>query len=179
MIKISSQFRLATDGLRFFSKPARSFPGTKTHRTFLVGLYTSWSMAALWRITYRNDLNTRPRFNIKMSSYRYRKYPCGDKMVLRSSYLQNGFSYTGKMISLYWIEAQVAAHGLIWRNYKHDFAKFYKTGTCLWKDFPGCIKEFCIFTVAYLSLKWCHQLDHWHFLHIHQGTVNIFHSLNF
>ena len=47
-----------------------------------------------------------PWFNIKMSSYRYRKYHCGDKTVVRSSYLHNGISYTGKMASLYWIRAQ-------------------------------------------------------------------------
>ena len=42
-------------------------------------------------------------FNIKMSSYQYRKSHCGEKMVIRSSYLHNGISYTGKMASLYWI----------------------------------------------------------------------------
>ena len=31
---------------------------------------------------------------------------CGDKTILRPSYLHNGISYTGKMSSLYWIEAQ-------------------------------------------------------------------------
>ena len=47
-----------------------------------------------------------PRFNIKMSSYQYRKSHCGDKTVVRSSYLHNGISYTGKMLFLYWIGAQ-------------------------------------------------------------------------
>ena len=46
-----------------------------------------------------------PWFNIKMSSYQYRKSHCGDKTVVRSSYLHNGISYTGKMTSLYWIGA--------------------------------------------------------------------------
>ena len=36
-----------------------------------------------------------------MSSYQYRKSHCGDKTVVRSSYLHNGISYTGKMTSLY------------------------------------------------------------------------------
>ena len=45
-------------------------------------------------------------FNIKMSSYQYRKSHCGDKTILRPSYLHNGISYTGKMASLYWIRAQ-------------------------------------------------------------------------
>ena len=57
----------------------------------------------------RNGLvTTGPRFNIKMTSYRYRKSHCGDKTVVRSSYLHNGISYTGKMISLYWIRALVS-----------------------------------------------------------------------
>ena len=47
------------------------------------------------------------RFNIKMLSYQYRKSHSGDKTVVRSSYLHNGISYTGKMSSLYWIGAQI------------------------------------------------------------------------
>ena len=46
-----------------------------------------------------------PRFNIKMPCYQYRKSHCGDKTILRPSYLHNGISYTGKMASLYWIRA--------------------------------------------------------------------------
>ena len=46
-----------------------------------------------------------PWFNIKMLSYQYRKSHCGDKTILRPSYLHNGISYTGKMSSLYWIRA--------------------------------------------------------------------------
>ena len=41
--------------------------------------------------------------NIKMSSYQYGKSHCGDKTVIRSSYLHHGISYTGKMTSFYWI----------------------------------------------------------------------------
>ena len=41
-----------------------------------------------------------------MSSYQYRKSHCGDKRVVRSSYLHSGISYSGKMTSLYWIRAQ-------------------------------------------------------------------------
>ena len=33
---------------------------------------------------------------------------CGDKTVGRSSYLHNGISYAGKMLSLYWISPQVS-----------------------------------------------------------------------
>ena len=47
---------------------------------------------------------TGPRFNmfnIKKSSYQNRKFHCGDKTVIRSSYLHNGISYTGKIYHLY------------------------------------------------------------------------------
>ena len=47
-----------------------------------------------------------------MSSYQHRKSHCGDKTILRPSYLHNGISYTGKMISLYSMGAQVAMHGV-------------------------------------------------------------------
>ena len=46
---------------------------------------------------------TGPWFNIKMLSYQYRKSHYGDKTVVRSSYLHNGISYTGKMVSFYWM----------------------------------------------------------------------------
>ena len=54
------------------------------------------------------------QFNIKMSSYQYRKSHCGDKTVVRSSYLHNGISYTGKMTSWYWIRAQMMNTYIIW-----------------------------------------------------------------
>ena len=44
-------------------------------------------------------LRTGPWFNMKMSSYQYRKSHCGDKTVVRSFYLYNGISYTGKITS--------------------------------------------------------------------------------
>ena len=50
-----------------------------------------------------------PRFIIKIPSYQYRKSHCGDKTILRPSYLHNGISYSGKMISLYWIRAQIVS----------------------------------------------------------------------
>ena len=45
------------------------------------------------------------RFNIKVTSYQYRKSHCGDTTILRPSYLHSGISYTGKITSLYWISA--------------------------------------------------------------------------
>ena len=49
-------------------------------------------------------------FNIKMPSYQYRKSHCGDKTILRPSYLHNGISYTCKTTFLYWIGALVFQH---------------------------------------------------------------------
>ena len=49
------------------------------------------------------ELRPGGRINIRMSSYLYKKYHCGDKTILRPSYLHNGISYTDKLSSLYWI----------------------------------------------------------------------------
>ena len=82
-----------------------------------------WDMIGIWWFIYCSvdyywlyALKTRPKptsfwtpsglwFNITISSYQYRKSHCGEKTVVRSSYLHNGISYTGKMSSLYWIRA--------------------------------------------------------------------------
>ena len=48
-------------------------------------------------------------FNKKMPSYQYRNSHCGDKTILRPSYLHNGISYTGKTTSLYWIRPQISS----------------------------------------------------------------------
>ena len=50
---------------------------------------------------------------IKMWPYQYRKSHCGDKMILRPSYLHNGISYTGKITSLYSIRVQgISSQGI-------------------------------------------------------------------
>ena len=54
---------------------------------------------------------TRVWFNKKMPSYQHRKFHCGDKTVVRSSYLHNWIIYTNKMVSLY-----PSDNGLIWNN---------------------------------------------------------------
>ena len=46
--------------------------------------------------------------SIKRCRYcQYRKSHCGDKTILRPSYLHNGISYTGKTPPLYWVRALV------------------------------------------------------------------------
>ena len=58
----------------------------------------------IWGWEYRAG----PWFNIKVTSCQYRQSHCGDKTILRPSYLHNGISYTGEKTSLYWIKAQVS-----------------------------------------------------------------------
>ena len=62
-----------------------------------------------------------PWFNIKMLSYQYRKSHCGDKTVVRSSYLHNRISYTGKMTYLHWIGALdiSSSQGIRWQTHTH------------------------------------------------------------
>ena len=55
-----------------------------------------------------------PWFNIKMPSHQYRKSHCGDKTVVRLSYLHNGISYTGKISFLYWIGVLVLGDELVY-----------------------------------------------------------------
>ena len=68
-------------------------------RSLAIQLRVEWYM--FWLTTRKTS---GPRFNIKMTSYQYRKSHCGDKTILRPSYLHNGISFTGKT-SLYWIGA--------------------------------------------------------------------------
>ena len=60
-----------------------------------------------------SEIGPGPWFNIKMISYQYRKTHCGDKTILRPSYLHNGISYTGKTTSLYWIGALLCIMAVI------------------------------------------------------------------
>ena len=54
--------------------------------------------------------------NMQMPSCQYRNSHCGDKTILRPSYLHNGFSYTCKMTSLHWIRALFILHcPSLWR----------------------------------------------------------------
>ena len=51
-----------------------------------------------------------PLFHIKMFSCQYRKSHCGDKTVIRSSYLHNGISYTGKTASFFLLNRDLGVH---------------------------------------------------------------------
>ena len=82
-----------------------------------------------WRIAFLKS-DPGPQFNIKMISYQYRKSHCGDKTILRPSYLHNGISYTGKMTSLYWIKAQIFQGTLercLYQSIHHGIQHFDKS----------------------------------------------------
>ena len=79
------------------------------------------------------------------------KSDCGDKMIVRLSYLHNGITYTGKTTSLYWIRAQEPDHqqplswfiqnieaaaidfswSLQWRHNEHDGVSNHQLHDCL------------------------------------------------
>ena len=70
-------------------------------------LYPGWWLPKRADDPSEAEASPGPWFNIKMSSYQYRKSHCRDKRVVISSYLQNGISYTGKMLFLNWIRDEV------------------------------------------------------------------------
>ena len=85
---------------------------------FLHDVIKNWITIKRWSshidsVSHWHCLHSGPRFNIKILSYQYRKSHCGDKTVVRSSYLHNGISYTGKMTSFYWIRALLIVSQLI------------------------------------------------------------------
>ena len=72
----------------------------KFNRQFkmLIRVVTVGIMCSLKKSNYKNDelvckeSTAGPRFNMQMTFYLYRKSHCGDKAILRPSYLHNGFS---------------------------------------------------------------------------------------
>ena len=66
----------------------------------VVPMYTVQFVYVIYRA---NEVHSEPADTLgpdSTSSYQYRKSHCGDKTVVRSSYLHNGISYTGKISSL-------------------------------------------------------------------------------
>ena len=74
-------------------------------------------------------------------------------MVVRSSYLHNGISYTGKMASLYWfshLDAWISAGGFMMTSSTGNI--FRVTGP-LWRKHPG--HRWIPFTKASEAKLWC------------------------
>ena len=92
-----------------------------------------------------------PWSNIKMSHYQYRKSHCGHKTDVRSSYLHNVISYTGKMASLYWISSQIV---MMWPKYIHTLWQvldWQLSCNILWYQKHSITKYQYKQTVQYLS----------------------------
>ena len=80
--------------------------GTDRFYLFPSGLlHWNWSHLTVASVTVEWSWSW---FNIKMSSLQYRKSHCGDKTIVRSSYLHDGNSSTCKIVPLYWIRVQKA-----------------------------------------------------------------------
>ena len=116
----------------FYSQPKSQ----DTHRhpfTIEVPWCLKIFLSAIWRWYLGPD-------SMKRSSYKYRKSHCGDKMVVRSSYLHYGISYTGKMTSLYWISPLIITNVLqiISRHYFEEsmFDKMFPSQLGRW-GFPN------------------------------------------
>ena len=66
--------------------------------TYMYGLKDSHFTVKLYIIILVTEIQG--PINIKMLSYHCRKSYCGDRVLVRSSYLHKGISYTSKMTSL-------------------------------------------------------------------------------
>ena len=109
-----------------------------------------------------------------MSSYQYRKSHCGDKTILRPSYLHNGISYTGKTTSLYWIGAQ---HPWLPRGDPsfHDSNSIWCYGVSNHPQLECLLKMLqankVIITIYAKWLVLCKGINRWRMDSHHKGTV--------
>ena len=118
---------------------------------------------ALWGQGPALLLRSGSRFNIKMSSYQYRISHCGDKTVVKSSYLHNRISYTGKMTSLYWIRAQI----LSWASGSMTVQLSFESCTAIGQSAGGSVRSSHDDVI-----KWKHYLRYWPFFRgIHQSPA--------
>ena len=103
-----------------------------------------------------------PWFNTKMSSYQYRNSHCGDKTILRPSYLPNGISFTGWITtSLYWIRALAITYRQQTVSHCHSGTR----GTCfmIWGN---CIVLFLMIHIkSLLTVSNLIRIPIWH-LHV-------------
>ena len=72
----------------------------------------TWKCPRKWTSSSPDVITAATRL-IKMPSYQYKEYHCGDKTVVKSFYLHNESSYTGKITSLYWISHHMHVNGSV------------------------------------------------------------------
>ena len=110
-----------------------------------------------------------PWFNIKMSSYQYRKSHCGDETILRPSYLHNGISYTGKMTSLYWIRAlDVMTPSCV---------SVMEVVTPEWRSLVMAIRYICWMSGILLNVAAAYVFRQWRTIFLVIGVPNIIHLI--
>ena len=108
-------------------------------------------------------------FNIKTPSYQYRKSHCGDKTILRPSYLHNGISFTGKMASLYWIRAQVSRTGI--SNYISQFIVGCNCSMNGLDSLPASGSKLLMYMNGRLYRKWLRRIK-WCLCVVNNGQMN-------
>ena len=115
-------------------------------KSYLEMSSNTWLVSDLARLTARSKLCIyadwlwyyripEPWFNVKMLPHQYRKSHCGDKMILWSSYLHNGISYTGKRL-LYielGLRSQIQGYPLQWSHNERDGVSNHQPHDCLLK----------------------------------------------
>ena len=103
--------------------------------------YLTWNdCQSTWR--YAINSASGPWFNIKMPSYQYRKSHCGDKPVVRSSYLHNGISYTDKMASFHWISPQDIFNTVNQAFWFHYNGGYVSQDACSWSYFTRGLPQY-------------------------------------
>ena len=83
----------------------------------LLNVIASWSRSITCMLSSDLVIKGARALNQYKDVHQYMKSHCGDKTILRSSYLHNGISYTGKRSSLYRIIPRInkkGARALTW-----------------------------------------------------------------
>ena len=108
-------------------------------------------------------------FNIKMSSCRYRKSHCGDKSILRPSYLHNGISYTGKMSSLSWIRTLIITMSFCDNsidNHDIQYCCVISYYTDCQKDCSATLFQWLMSEKKWSDILWAESRSYWTWLFI-------------
>ena len=94
-----------------------------------------------WVNTLQSIWRSGPWFNIKMSSYQYRKFNFGD--------LHNGISYVGKTTSLYWIRPQASVNEI----YRYPILGCHEIAHDVTGHFEWCLSSEILFKIFNITLK--------------------------
>ena len=124
---------------------------------------TLWGICKKLTMVYQASTASRALINIKISSYHYRKSYCGDKTVVRTWYLHNWISNTGKMTSLYWISHQgtflVTIRSPVTCNKYITVMQSLRDG-CMWAD--SIPRNHSVYAPSqWAMVLQCNTISHW------------------